>query len=96
MAHRNHIRLPRLATQVQCGKEMTVVSQIVKCDVCGGVYNQSHLSSHKRLSHGKGKTSSPCGAGEPPKFEAVLASYAQLSEEDKKEVRKQLADPKKS
>jgi hypothetical protein len=28
------------------------VSQIVRCEICGGIYNRRHLSSHKRLSHG--------------------------------------------
>jgi hypothetical protein len=67
------------------------MSQIVKCDVCGRVYNQSHLSSHKRLSHGIGKTAGLSSAGEPQTLQAVLALYGQLSEEGKKEVRNQLA-----
>ena len=25
----------------------------VKCDVCGGIFSQSHLASHKRLAHTK-------------------------------------------
>ncbi len=25
----------------------------LKCDVCGGIFNQRHLASHKRLAHAK-------------------------------------------
>jgi len=25
----------------------------VKCDVCGGIFSQRHLASHKRLAHAK-------------------------------------------
>jgi hypothetical protein len=67
------------------------MSQIVKCDVCGKVFNQSHLSSHKRLSHGKGKIPGVSSSGEPQTLEAVLALYGQLSEKGKKEVRNKLA-----
>lgn len=66
------------------------MAQIVKCDVCGKTYNQSRLSSHKRLSHGIGKTSNSSSADEPQKLETVLALYGQLSEESKKQLRNQL------
>ena len=66
---------------------------IVKCDICGCVYNERHLSSHKRLSHGKNKASSPSTANEPKDFGALLALYERLPEEDKKKVQTQLAAP---
>lgn len=62
------------------------MSSIVKCDICGGIYNQSHLSSHKRLSHGKrGKSTraSKAGAGN---LEAIVSMFHQLPEEKKREV----------
>lgn len=64
------------------------MSQIVKCDICGGIYNQSHLSSHKRLSHGKRE---PLLKTAVPSLEAVLSLYAQLPEDSKREVRERLA-----
>jgi len=67
------------------------VSEIVKCDICGGVYNRRHLSSHKRLSHGKSRTANLSTADEPEKLEAVLSLYEQLSDEEKKKVQDQLA-----
>jgi len=67
------------------------MSEIVKCDICGGVYNRRHLSSHKRLSHGKSRTADLPTAGVPEKLEAVLSLYEQLSDEEKKKVLDQLA-----
>ena len=67
------------------------MSSIVKCDICGGIYNQSHLSSHKRLSHGKrGKSTraSKAGAGN---LEAIVSMFHQLPEEKKREVVDRLA-----
>jgi hypothetical protein len=67
------------------------MSQIVRCDICGGVYNQSHLNSHKRLSHGKSRTSSSSGKGETETLEVIVSMYAQLTNERKKEVRERLS-----
>lgn len=64
------------------------MSQIVKCDICGGVYNASHLNSHKRLSHGKREVLLKTA---PPSLEVILSWYAQLPEENKRQVRARLA-----
>jgi len=60
--------------------------RVVKCDICGGLYNQSHLSSHKRLSHGKRKAVPTSPNSEPETLKAILSLYERLSEEGKKEV----------
>lgn len=65
--------------------------KMVKCDVCGGLYNQSHLSSHKRLSHSKRKAAFLSPKSDPETLTAILSLYEQLSEEAKKEVRNRLA-----
>ena len=65
--------------------------RMVQCDVCGGLYNQSHLSSHKRLSHGKRKTAALSPNSDPETLTAIFSLYEQLSEEGKKEVRNRLA-----
>jgi len=66
------------------------MSQITKCEICGRVYNQSHLSTHKRMSHGIGKRSNSTAAGEPEKLETLLLLYNHLSEKDKERLRNQL------
>jgi hypothetical protein len=66
------------------------MSQIVRCEVCGKIYNRSHLSSHRRLAHGIGKVLSPSAPAEPQKLQAVLALYQQLSTEGKRQVLAQM------
>ena len=60
--------------------------KVVKCDVCGGLYNQSYLSSHKRLSHGKGKAATPASKNEAEVVRTILSMYQQLSDERKREL----------
>ena len=67
------------------------MSQMVKCDICGGLYNQSHLGSHKRLSHGKRELSPRSSKEEPESLETILSLYKQLPDEWKKEVLHRLA-----
>lgn len=67
------------------------MSQIVKCDICGGIYNQSHLSSHKRLSHGKREVSTGGIQGDRGNLEAIVSLYKELPEDSKREVLDRLA-----
>lgn len=67
------------------------MSQIVRCDVCGGVYNKRYLRAHKRLSHGRAEIN-PSTQSEPDAVEAIVSMYAQLSDENKKTLRDRLAN----
>jgi len=60
--------------------------KVVRCEICGGLFNQSHLSSHKRLSHGKSKAVPAFAKSEPETLKTILSLYERLSEEGKKEV----------
>lgn len=66
------------------------MGQIVKCDICGKIYNESHLSAHKRMAHGKREVSRP-SKSEPASLETILSLYKQLPDEKKKELLKRLA-----
>lgn len=66
------------------------MSQIVRCDVCNGVYNQRYLRAHKRLSHRVTQTSP--AKSEPEAVEVIVSLYAQLSDESKKVLRDRLAN----
>lgn len=68
------------------------MAQIVKCDICGKLYNQSYLSSHKRLSHRKREAPVTSPHSERETIELITFLYGQLSEENKGEVRKRLPD----
>ena len=51
----------------------------VTCDICGGIFSQSYLPSHKRLAHRK---NSPTAAGPGTEKEAIqkiVSLYASLS-----------------
>jgi hypothetical protein len=74
-------------------KEM---SEIVKCDLCGGLYNQRHLASHKRLSHGKKDYFTATVADERDAVNVILALYKRLSAEARKDVLDRLAAGVKS
>ena len=65
--------------------------KVVKCEICGGLYNQSHLSSHKRLSHGKRKTALSSPKSEPETLKAILSMFERLSDEGKREALTRLA-----
>lgn len=66
------------------------MSQIVRCDVCGGVYNQRYLRAHKRLSHDRNHLAART---EPEALEAIVSLYTRLSDESKKMLRDRLGNP---
>jgi hypothetical protein len=67
------------------------MGQIVKCDICGKIYNQRHLSSHQRLAHGKRISSFHSSKNEEASVGTILSLYEKLPEELKKEVLNRLA-----
>jgi hypothetical protein len=67
-----------------------MVSKIVRCGVCGGHYNQRHLASHKRLSHGKKNSLAATIADEPDTVNMILTLYNRLSAKARNDVLKRL------
>ena len=67
------------------------MSQIVKCDVCGKIYSQSHLGSHKRLSHGKRELLSGACKDDSVVLETILSLFERLPDERKRELLSRLA-----
>lgn len=67
------------------------MGQIIKCDICGKIYNESHLSTHKRRSHGTSGASPRSSEGSTVSIEVILSMYERLPEERKKEVLSRLA-----
>jgi hypothetical protein len=63
------------------------MGQMVKCDICGKIYNESHLTTHKRRSHETPRPSENNAAS----VEAILSMYEQLPVERKREVLRRLA-----
>ena len=63
----------------------------VRCDVCGGIFNQSYLASHKRLAHGKSKGATAPNAGEDEAIQTIVSLYEELSAEGRKQAMRLLA-----
>lgn len=63
------------------------MGQMIKCDICGKIYNESHLTTHKRRSHETRRSSENNTAS----VETILSMYEQLPEERKREVFSRLA-----
>jgi DNA-directed RNA polymerase subunit N (RpoN/RPB10) len=60
----------------------------VRCDVCGKLFSSRHLSSHKRLAHGKERLST---ISEQERMKAILEAFKTLSADGKERVLAQLA-----
>jgi hypothetical protein len=64
----------------------------VRCDVCGGIFNQSYLASHRRLAHGKSKRSTAPDAVEDETIQTIVSLYEALSPEGRKRVMRLLGE----
>jgi hypothetical protein len=63
----------------------------VRCDVCGGIFSQSYLASHRRLAHEKGKGSIAPRAGEDETIQNIVSLYEELSPAGRKRAMRLLA-----
>jgi len=63
---------------------------MVKCEICGGYYNERFLKSHKRLSHSKKAKSSNAKTPDAEIVEQILALLDRLSAESSRELIKKL------
>ena len=62
------------------------MSQIVKCEVCGGLFNQRYLVSHKRLAHREKRGAGEATKVEPETINTILSLYKQLSLQGQKDL----------
>ncbi len=58
----------------------------VKCDICGGVFSQSYLTSHKRLAHSKNVPSSAAAITQNEAIRKIASLYESLSVNGRKRV----------
>jgi hypothetical protein len=58
----------------------------VACDICGGIFNQSYLPSHKRLAHSKNGPSAAGPVTEKEAMQKIASLYASLSVKARKRV----------
>jgi hypothetical protein len=67
------------------------MSGIVRCEVCGKIFNQSYLGSHKRLAHPTASDKPMSPEDELRLVDKILALYQQLSLPIQKQLRGRLA-----
>ena len=58
----------------------------VTCDVCGGIFSQSYLSSHKRLAHSKNRQAATGPITEKEAIRKIASLYESLSDKGRKRV----------
>ncbi len=67
----------------------------VRCDVCGGIFSQRHLASHKRLAHNKNGASTAAPTTAPVSEKGVIEKidtlYESLSVKGRKRVIRHLS-----
>jgi len=58
----------------------------VKCDVCGGIFSQSYLPSHKRLAHRKNSLAAARPITEKEAIQKIVSLYESLSVKGRRRV----------
>jgi hypothetical protein len=78
----NGFLVDRAADEKEISVQPSRKAPVIKCDECGGIFNRSYLSSHKRLSHGK--------TDEAKAVETIVALYLKLPSRMKRSVLQRL------
>lgn len=63
----------------------------VTCDICGGIFSQSYLPSHKRLAHSKNRSATAGPITEKEAIQKIASLYESLSVKGRKRVVRLLA-----
>lgn len=58
----------------------------VTCDICGGMFSQSYLPSHKRLAHRKNSSSAARPSTENEAIQKIVSLYESLSVKGRRRV----------
>lgn len=58
----------------------------VTCDICGGIFSQSYLPSHKRLAHSKNRPATAGPITEKEAIQKIASLYETLSVNGRKRV----------
>jgi hypothetical protein len=59
---------------------------MVKCDICGALFNERFLASHKRLSHRTRKSGSDAELNEQEILKQIMALFRKLPHKARAEV----------
>jgi hypothetical protein len=69
---------------------VTFMSEAVKCDICGALYNSRYLASHKRWAHAKKEKSEDSDLTEPEATNRIVSLFERLSPEGRKRLLQRL------
>lgn len=69
------------------------MSEIVKCKICGKMFNQRYVNSHKRLAHDQKPSHGSSDLSEPEVMQEILSLYSRLSDDKRKELQNRLETP---
>ncbi len=58
----------------------------VTCDICGGIFSQSYLLSHKRLAHRKNSPTAARPSSENEAIQKIVSLYETLSVKGRRRV----------
>jgi hypothetical protein len=62
------------------------MSEIVKCCICGKLFNRRYVNSHKRLAHDQKPVAASSKLSEPEVMQEILSLYGRLSDDKRKEL----------
>ncbi len=62
------------------------MSEIVKCGVCGKMFNKRHVKSHKRLAHEQKSGLASSALSEAELVQEILSLYGRLSDDKRREL----------
>lgn len=63
---------------------------MVKCGICGKLFNKRHVKSHMRLAHTKKPVSDSSAGDEQETVKEILQLYEQLSDQERQELQVRL------
>lgn len=69
------------------------MSEIVKCEICGKMFNRRYVKSHKRLAHDQKPNLTSSELSEPEVMQEILSLYGRLSDDKRKELQIRLVTP---
>jgi len=72
-------------------REEILMSQIVKCEICGRLDNQRYLQSHMRRSHGQRRDGASPVSSESEAIQQILSLAERLSDEGRKRLLERLS-----
>ncbi|OLC86637.1 MAG: hypothetical protein AUH88_04280 [Acidobacteria bacterium 13_1_40CM_4_61_5] len=67
------------------------MSQIVKCEICGHVYNKRYLQIHLRRAHGQPRGAASHVSSESEAIQQILSLAERLSDEGRKRLLERLS-----